>query len=193
MSGNDLDPLARKSVTLHAAMGPGEESLFRHLQRTRATVRHVWPPPERIGEDADLVLCEYDPGLANRLSWMPGEPRAALIVLLPQVGRVDLRGLRVVCPDAVLQRPWLPQAIDVALVLALDHFSYGERLRQRIQRMDENIHAMRTIELAKHQIMEKNGVGDAEAFRILRTMAMQRRATVAAIAARLVDSIDIPP
>lgn len=192
MSRIDLDPLARKSVTLYAATGPGEETLFRHLQRTRASVRHIWPLPERIGEDADLVLCEYDPGLAARLSWMPGEPRAALVVLLPQAGRIDLRGLRAACPDAVLQRPWLPQAIDVALALALDHFSYGDRMRQRIQRMDENIHAMRTIELAKHQIMAKNGVDDAEAFRILRNMAMQRRATVAAIAARLVDLIDIP-
>lgn len=191
-STNDLEHLARKTITLHAPIGTEEEALLRHLQRTRATLRTIWPPPARIGEGTDLVLCEYDPELAKKLAWAPGEPQAVLIVLLPRTGQIDLHALGAISPDAVLHRPWSPQSIDVALVLAHDHFKYGERLRQRIARMDENIHAMRTIELAKQQIMAKSGVTDAEAFRVLRSLAMQRRVTVAAIAARLVDSIDIP-
>lgn len=191
-TGKPLDQLARMDVTLHCDADGEGQALLRHLQRTRAMVRHHWPAPERIGECVGLVLCEYGPGLSQRLGWAPGEASAALIVLLPQEGRIDLSELRAACPDAVLHRPYLPQAIDVALMTALDHFGFGKRARQRIERMEENIHAMRDIERAKHQIMAKNQVSEAKAFQVLRDLAMQRRMTVAAIAAKLVDSINIP-
>jgi AmiR/NasT family two-component response regulator len=180
--------LAHLSVTLVCEMDGEGEILFRHLQRTRAAVRHVWPAPDRIGDETDIVICEYGPGVSKLLAWMPGEPLAALVLLLPQSGRVDLGELRAACPDSVLQRPYLSQAIDVALMLALDHFGFGKRTRQRIERLEENIHAMRDIERAKRQIMARKQVGEAEAYGILRDMAMQRRVTVAALASKLVDS-----
>jgi AmiR/NasT family two-component response regulator len=192
MIDKPLEQLTRMDVTLHCALDGEGQGLLRHLQRTRATVRHHWPAPVRIGEVTDLVLCEYDPDLAQRLAWAPGEPVAALIVLLPQEGRIDLGRLRAACPDAALHRPYQARAIDVALMSALDHFGFGKRMRQRVERMAENIHALRDIERAKHQIMVKNQVSEAKAFQLLRDMAMQRRETVAAIAAKLVDSIDIP-
>jgi AmiR/NasT family two-component response regulator len=192
MTGKPLDQLARMDVALHCDIGGEGQKLLRHLQRTRATVHHQWPAPERIGETANLVLCEYESSLARRLAWPPGEATAALIVLLPQECRIDLGALRAACPDAVLHRPYQAQAIDVALMSAVDHFGYGKRARQRIERMTENIHAVREIERAKHLLMAKHQVNEAKAFELLRDLAMQRRVTVAAIAAKLVDSIDIP-
>jgi len=192
MTGKPLDQLARMDVVLHCDVNGEGQMLLRHLQRTRATVQHQWPAPERVGETADLVLCEYEASLARRLAWAPGEATAALIVLLPQESRIDLDALRAACPDAVLHRPYQAQAIDVALMSALDHFGFGKRARLRIERMSENIHAMREIERAKHILMAKHQVSEAKAFELLRGLAMQRRVTVAAIAAKLVDSIDIP-
>lgn len=185
---HSIEQLSRLNILLVCQTDSEGQTLLRHLQRTRAAVMHMWPAPERIGENADVVLCEYGPGLRQRLAWMPGEPRAALIVLLPQTGRLDLRELQAACPDAVLHRPYLPDAIDVALMVGLDHFNFGKRQRMRIARLDENIHAMRDIEMAKHVIMERNKVGEAEAFRMLRDMAMQRRMTVASVASKFVDS-----
>jgi AmiR/NasT family two-component response regulator len=181
--------LAHLSITLLCEMDSDGQTLLRHLQRTRAAVRHVWPAPERIGDETDVVICEYGPGVSKLLAWVPGEPLAALVLLVPQAGRIDFGELRAACPDAVLQRPYLTQAIDVALMLALDHFGFGRRCRQRIERLEENIHAMRDIERAKCQIMAHKQVGEAEAYGILRDMAMQRRVTVAALASKLVDSV----
>lgn len=161
--------------------------LLRHLQRTRATVHHVWPMPAAMGENADLILVEYGEGVSQRLAWDPGDATAALIVLLPQANHLDLAELRRSLPDAVLHRPYQPQSIDAALILALDHFSYGKRQRTRIARLDENIKALRDIEKAKHIIMKQKSLGENDAYRVLRDMAMERRVPIAEIAGKIVD------
>lgn len=183
--------LSHLQITVHCEPDESGGELLRHLQRTRANVRHLWPAPDRIGENCDLVVCAYGPGLSKRLAWTPGEPQAALIVLLTATEHIVTSELLAACADAVLYRPYNPQSIDVALALALDHFGSGKRQRQKIRRMEENIHAMRDIERAKQEIMARKQVGQAEAFGILRDMAMKRGITIASASAKIIDSIDV--
>jgi AmiR/NasT family two-component response regulator len=182
--------LSRLNILLVCEPGAEEQSLLRHLQRTRATVRHVWPAPETIGENTDLMIAQYMRGIGQRLSWVPGEAKAAFIILLPQNGQYDLAEVRGALPDSVIYRPFLPHAIDVALMLALDHFSYGKRQRLRISRLDENMRALRDIEKAKHAIMSSQDIGESDAYRVLRDMAMEKRVTIAEVAGRMVDSAE---
>ncbi len=182
--------LSRLNILLVCEPGAEEQSLLRHLQRTRATVRHVWPAPETIGENADVMIAQYMRGIGQRLSWVPGEAKAAFIILLPQNGQYDLSEVRAALPDSVIYRPFLPHAIDVALMLALDHFSYGKRQRLRISRLDENMRALRDIEKAKHVIMSSKDIGESDAYRVLRDMAMEKRVTIAEVAGRMVDSAE---
>jgi AmiR/NasT family two-component response regulator len=185
------EQLSRLTIVLACEMDGEGVKLLRHLQRTRATVRHVWPLPRLLGENADIVLVEYGKGLPQRLAWDPGEASAALVVLLPQSGQFDLGELRRSLPDAVLHRPFQPAAIDVALTLALDHFSYAKRQRLRIARLDENIKALRDIEKAKRIIMTQKSLGENDAYRVLRDMAMERRVTVAELSEKLIDAAGI--
>lgn len=146
--------------------------------------------PESLGENMDMVVAQYMSGIGRRLSWVPGEAKAAFVMLLPQNGQFDLQEVRGALPDAVLYRPFLPHAIDVSLMLALDHFSYERRQRIRIARLDENIRALRDIEKAKHIIMAKQSVGESDAYRILRDLAMTNRATIAQVAEKMIDSTE---
>ena len=116
---------------------------------------------------------------------------AALILTLPQSGPYNLDEIQGACQDAVLARPFTLPQVDVAVMLALDHFSYGRRQRSRIDRLEENLKSIRTIEKAKLAIMAREKVDDEGAFRILRSLAMTRRMTVAAVAGRIVDSEDL--
>ena len=191
MSNPLHEKLARQRILLVSAPSGETQILFRHLQRTRAAVRHLWPAPERIGENADIVLCDYGPGLSQQLAWMPGEPESALIVVLPQNGHYSLEELQSACPDAVLYNPYQLHAVDTALMQALDHFGYGKRQRTRITRMEENVRAIRIIEKAKQAIMANNAVTEADAFQILRNMAMRKRESIAALAAKIVDSVEV--
>ncbi|CAN5186910.1 hypothetical protein BH10PSE7_BH10PSE7_12380 [soil metagenome] len=190
MANNTLPQLAQEKICLVCDTDEEGQALLRHLQRHRAAVTRFWPPQERIGENADIVLCEYFPRMGGRLAWVPGEPCAALIILLPQTGRYDLAEIRAACPDAVLHRPYVAHAIDVSLTVALDHFGYNKRQRLRIARLEENGRAMRDIEKAKQVIMSSKNVGEQEAYRILRDIAMKRRLPVATVAGKFVDAAE---
>src|SRR5690348_9489839 len=113
------------------------EHLIRELQRTRARVQHLWPPPDPIPE-TDILLAEIAPGLPARLPWVPGAARSALIGI---VGRspVDFGQLKACAADAVLHRPFEAQAIAVCLVQAWSRFAYEQRLRARIDKLEETL------------------------------------------------------
>ncbi|MET2831125.1 ANTAR domain-containing protein [Mesorhizobium shangrilense] len=156
MAGGSPDQFSRITITLVGELDEQGHFLLRELQRTRARVNHRWPIPEHIGEDTDIVLCQFVPDLSRRYTWMPGEANAAGIALLPQNGLYDMRPLEAALPDAVLHRAYLPHAVLTALSIAWDHFSFCRRQRVRIARLDETIRSLRDIERAKHLIMADN-------------------------------------
>src|SRR5215469_9601433 len=96
------DKICRLRISVIAEPTSDIKDLVRHLQRARASPRQVWPCPETFGDHSDLIFCQYMQGLARRLSWMPGEAKAALILLLPQNGQFDLKEVADALPDAVL-------------------------------------------------------------------------------------------
>lgn len=191
MSAPLPERLSRLRIAVGCEPGPDTSVLVRHLQRSRAAVRQFWPVPDRIGTDADLVVCDLTRGLAAHLAWPPGEAEAALLVVLPASGQYALSELQGASPDSVVHRPVTPHALDTALMLALDHFGYIKRLRTRIARVEENVRAIRTIEKAKQTLMSLHQIDEDKAFQMLRDMAMQKRVTVASLAGHLVDSAGI--
>jgi two-component system, response regulator / RNA-binding antiterminator len=187
MAADPFEHLARLTITLICEQDEQGHFLTRELQRTRARVNIRWPIPDRIGENTDIVVCEFIPDLSGRFAWAPGEATAATIVLLSQGGRYDLRSLRSAVPDSIIHRPYTASAISTALSIGWDHFTFNRRQKGRIDRLDENIRSMRDIERAKQMIMTKKSMNERNAFGLLRSMAMERRQTIAALATSLVD------
>lgn len=183
-------PLEVARLTIFVAVEPEGEGqlLVRELQRSRSVVNHVWPLPDRFPSDVDVIVTPFAEGLHERLPWVPGEASAALVLLLPQHGGYDLKAVRNCGPDAVLFRPWQPHHIATVLDIARSQFQYTRRLRTRIARLDENIRASRDIERAKSILVETRKMSEEEAYAFLRTQAMERRVSVAALASAFVDS-----
>lgn len=167
------------------------ELLIRDLQRTRARVRHAWPLPDRLPEDADVIFCDLEAGLSNRIPWNPGEPKAALVVILATQPPPDLDLLRNCAPDAVLHRPFTTHAVLSALVLARTHFTYEQRLRGRIEKLDETLRSIRAVERAKAILMARRQMREEEAYQFMRRQAMTRRVPISAVAAAIVDSEEV--
>lgn len=167
------------------------ELLIRELQRVRAKVRHVWPIPDRLSEDTDIIFCDFVPGLADRIPWIPGEPKAGLVAIIPLAPPPDLAALRDCAPDAVLHKPFTTYAILTSLTMARSQFQYGQRLRNRIEKLDENLRAMRSVERAKAILMSARNMREDEAYNFIRRQAMQRRVSISAVAAAIVDSHEI--
>uniref|UniRef100_UPI0019111E81 hypothetical protein n=1 Tax=Tepidimonas taiwanensis TaxID=307486 RepID=UPI0019111E81 len=84
--------------------------------------------------DADIVYCEYCPDLARRLPWIPGDARSALVVIVPSTEPIQAEALANATPNAILSRPFTPNAVLSSLVLARSQFGYERRLRSKIER-----------------------------------------------------------
>jgi len=185
-----LDRLSRLNILLVAPPDDQGQSLARELQRTRAAVERRWPCPERLGEDCDIVVCDFFKGIERRYPWVPGEAKAAVVLLLPVNGNADPDGVHAALPDALLTKPVIPSTVVPALSLAWDHFSYHRRQSARINQLDENIRSLREVERAKTILMEERKISEISAFEALRKEAMEKRTKVSVVAKWIVDSRD---
>jgi AmiR/NasT family two-component response regulator len=185
------DHLGHSSVAIIAERDQTIEPLIRTLQKQRLEVRHVWPPPAQLPMDAQVVFSVLLPDLPMRLSGLPGAPETALVVLLPAAGRLDLRVLRNCTPHAVLHLPANETAIEVALAMAHDLFGYEKRLIARINKLDENLRTIRTVERAKTILIAARGMSEDDAYQFLRKQAMAKRVSIGRLSAALVDSEDL--
>lgn len=167
------------------------EQLIRELQRTRAEVQHVWPIPERIPSDYDIIYCDMVANLPSRLEGLPGVPKFALVIVLSNSTRVDPKTLENCVAHATIHFPVTEQAVLSSLVVARSHFLYEQRLRKRINQLDENLLSVRNIERAKVVLMEKMGLNEEEAYVQLRRQAMERRITISALASAIIDAQDV--
>lgn len=183
--------IAGIDIVVATARDESGETLIRELQRTRSHVRHVWPVPEVLPVDTDVIFCDLLPDLPSRLQWLPGEPKAALVALLAPGLSIDLDLLRKSAPEAVLHRPFSTAAILSGLLLARSRFAYERRLRGRLEKLDNTLRAMRSVERAKTILMNVRKMAEEEAYGYLRSQAMERRVSVGAIAAAIVDANEL--
>ena len=183
--GDELD------VAVVTARDEQGSFLIRELQRLRARVRHVWPSAGPLPDDVDVIYCDYTADLARRLPWSTGEARAALVAILPQSEAFKPEGLEAATPDAILARPFTANAILASLIMARSQFRYERRLRSKVDKLEENLRSMRTVERAKAILMAARGMDGEEAYAFMRTQAMARRIPVSSVAAAIVASDDV--
>jgi AmiR/NasT family two-component response regulator len=192
-TGSEVSPREMSDLDIVAAVRPDDEgdALARELQRTRSRVRRLWPLPPRLPEDADVIFCEFVPELPQCLPWVPGQPTAALIAVMSAVQAPDLKLLRNCAPHAVLHRPFTAPTVLTSLALARAQFLYERRLRSRIDKLDETLRAFRSVERAKAIVMQTRKLDEDEAYHFMRRLAMNRRVSINAVAAAIVDSNDV--
>lgn len=186
-----VQELADLSAVVVAPVDDQTSLLLRELQRFRMRVRQVWPMPESVPGDADVVYCDYCNDLARRLPWIPGDARSALVVIVPATEAIQAEALSHATPNAVLSRPFTPNAVLSSLILARSQFGYERRLRSKIEKLDENLRSMRTVERAKAILMATRQMPETEAYGFIRRQAMDRRVSASAVAAAIVDSFEL--
>jgi len=167
------------------------EKLIRELQKTRAEVKHIWPPPEFIPSDYDVVYTDLMENLPSRLESLPGLPQFSLIVIISTTNTVDLKMLENCAPHGTIHLPVSEQAVLSSLVVARSHFLYESRLRKRIQQLDDNLISVRNIERAKILLMERMSLNEEDAYQHMRRQAMDKRVTIGSIASAIVDAQEL--
>ena len=183
-----LDGLVVAVVTSRDEAG---DFLIRELQRLRVVAHYIMPSAEPLPADADVIYCDYTPGLSRRIPWLTGDGKTALVVILPQTEAISVETLTAITPNAVIARPFTANSIMASLVVARAQFRYEQRLRGKVDRLEENMRSMRTVERAKAMLMSSRGLSDEEAYRHIRSQAMAKRMSVSALATAIVSSFEI--
>ena len=129
--------------------------------------------------------------LPTRLECLPGLPQFALIIIVSSVSSVDLKVLENCAPHGAIHLPVTQQAVLSSLVVARSHFLYEQRLRKRIQQLDDNLISVRNIERAKIVLMERMNLTEDKAYQHMRRQAMERRVTIGSIASAIVDAQEL--
>lgn len=186
-----VQELASLTAIVLAPVDDQTTMLMRELQRFRMRVQQVWPMPATVPGDADVIFSEYSPDLARRLPWIPGDARSSLVVIVPATEPIQAEPLSHATPNAVLSRPFTPNAVLSSLIIARSQFSYERRLRTKIEKLDENLRSMRTVERAKAILMATRQMQESEAYSFIRRQAMDRRVSASAVAAAIVDSFEL--
>ncbi|MDW3204029.1 MAG: ANTAR domain-containing protein [Alphaproteobacteria bacterium] len=192
--GKDRSPtfrFANMDVAVIAERSDDGERLIRELQRARVRVQHIWPVPPQLPVDFDVIYCELTEDLPSRLPWVPGEPEAALVLVATGKVPVDYGLVRNCATQSILHYPLQPASVQSSLFLAREHFLYERRLRGRIDRLDENLRTMRSVERAKAIVMRMKNMNEEEAYHFLRRQAMERRVSIGSVANALIDSQEI--
>jgi AmiR/NasT family two-component response regulator len=167
------------------------EFLIRELQRQRVAVRHIWPKPAQIPLQYDAIFCLLSDDLPQRIPWVPGEPSSALILVDDGKAPLNLKLVHNCAAHGMLHYPATVRMIQSVLMMAREHFQYERRLRGRIDKLDENLRTMRLVERAKALLIRLKNLSEEEAYNFLRKQAMEKRVTIGAVAAAVIDSHEL--
>lgn len=183
--------LAELSIALIVDLDSDGERLFRELQRLRCTVKHIWPIPPQLPESFDVVYCTLVEDLPRRIPWLPGEPASTFIIVDKGHEPLNLKLIHNCAAHGLIHFPVTPRSTTGSLAMAREHFLYEQRLRGRIEKLDENLRTMRTVERAKSILMRVKNISEEEAYNHLRNQAMERRVTIGAVANAIIDSHEL--
>lgn len=167
------------------------EVLLRHLQRLGCSVEHLWPTPDQLGVDADVVFCLIEPETRPFCVSMIEKADVALVGIVDPTHPKSMQMLADANPIAVLTKPIDPAALLTNLVVARNNSRYQRRLQSKISKLEETLRSVRKVERAKAILMEQRHIDESEAYAYLREQAMKKRVAIGVIASLIVESNDV--
>lgn len=84
-----------------------------------------------------------------------------------------------------------PERVRPVLEVAIARFNQFQSLRRELESAKSSLEERKVIERAKGILMKRRGLAEDEAFRLLRSMAMDRKMRLAAVARQVVDAAEI--
>lgn len=182
---------ARLSIAVIVEPDSDGLALLRGLQRTRAQVVHIWPAPNAYPVGHDVLFSELFDDLAMRLPWQPGDFPLAFCAIIRDRTGLNTAALRDGTPHATISLPLRRNDIAATLTVAMAQHQYERRLRARIDKLDDYIRAIRSVERAKTVIMSRKQIDEDEAYHYLRRQAMARRISIGELALAIVDTDEL--
>jgi AmiR/NasT family two-component response regulator len=189
--GPPLAELARLAIAVIHPRDQDGDLLVQHLQRAGCRVGQVWPPPQELPAETDVVFLLVDGRAVLDLPWLAGTPTAAIVAV---IGRETpaVFGLLTSCsPQAVIVKPADRLEILTNLILAHNNFRYERRLLSKVSKLEDTLRSIRKVEKAKAILMRTRQIEEPDAYEYLRSQAMKKRVPITVVAAAVIDAHEV--
>jgi AmiR/NasT family two-component response regulator len=177
-------------VVLHPDDADGT-TLTGHLMRMGFQVQAFWPPPDELPDKVDLVfrallLDAREPQDA----WQgPASPPLISVIGYESPSFID-QALKMGA-DAVLTTPIRATGLLATIVCALQHAKRQRQQADRIAKLEQKLAGTRHLAQAKAILMRMHGIGENDAYEMLRTQAMSNRVTVDDICHSIIQTCEM--
>lgn len=168
------------------------EMMLAHLKRVGCQVDAVWPAPESLPQNVDMVLFLVS-NVSNKKSllWMSGSETIARIAIISFETPEILGELERLHVHGILSKPIRIFGILAALTTAMSLARHESTLKQRIVSLDDTLKARRKIEQAVEILARTKNISSEEAYRRLRDKSQNDKMKIADIAQAIIASNDI--
>ena len=187
-----LRRLRRMRVLVIHPEDPERAKFTAHLKRIGCQVDTIWPAPQKLPEDVDVVLFELgaqrDPNLA---SWMSEADRIARIAIITFETPEILSELERMNVHGVLSKPIRLFGVLAALTAAVGLSRHENILKTRIRSLDESLKARRKVEQAVAILSETRGIDEKEAYKRLRDKSQRSQTGIGEIAQAIIATSDL--
>jgi AmiR/NasT family two-component response regulator len=167
----------RSAVVLHRPH-PAADAVLRQLERLGIAARPAWPALAAADLAADFVLFDADTAHDGQFPWPAGTPPMPLVALIGSEapGRLDW----VLAQGATghLLKPVASGGVFSALVIAEHGFAERRDREARIADLETRLRLRPVVVRAILTLMAQRGLNEADAFREIRSAAMQRRRSI---------------
>lgn len=164
---------------------PSVQGLIRQLHVIGLDVREAWPelPAEALG--GDFVFYDADTGHNEQFPWATGQSPMPMIALIGSEVPGRLKWAMEMGAHAQLLKPVNDKGVYAALLVARSNFDQAKASQAVVTDLENRLSARQTVVQAVMISMMK-GKTEAEAYDLLRQVAMAWQVTIETAAERIV-------
>jgi response regulator NasT len=133
-------------------------------------------------EVAVIEFCASDQEISTTVKKLWDQHGIPIIMIAESSDLEDVQTWGESVVSTILAKPVREEELVAALVLSIAAARRVERLKEEVSTLKESIESRKVIEKAKGRLMERDKLSEAEAFRRMQRLAMDRRISMRQLA-----------
>lgn len=153
-------------------------TLVRQLETLGLEVEVLWPADGVSAIGYDVIFFDADQGYDGLFAWPSDQPPIPLIALMGSEAPGRIEWALSCAPSAYLVKPMGSTGVFSALAIAFHAFETRKQLKDAIAELTHRTKSRSIVFKAVLSVMAHFGVGDDEAYRLLRAESMNQRVSI---------------
>lgn len=178
-------------VIVHPDDLDGEE-ICGQLRRLGCNYQIFWPELDVLPEGTNLVILAVRPEtLSLKYRWIGQSSTPALIPVLTFENPITITAVLQLNAFATIASPVRSAGLLTAIAVTLSQYRIRHALERYIDRLEQKQAHSRIIEKATQIVMQSRSVDQSDAYKLLRSQAMQKRESIESIANSIVKANEL--